>query len=136
MSYFIITSIAVGLLLLYVVVLVIERKRGKRFFSESRARFDARVSRVLYIIKHIDWGAFFGHLFKLSLEKVAHDIVHGTLLMVRTMERTLTKAIRALRERLAHRGASPLSPDEFQLTKLIRRFKKKVEPTTDSTEEK
>lgn len=133
MSYFIITSIAVGLLLSYVVVLVVERSRGKRLFQVYRTRLDARVTRGVYIVNHIDWGAFFGHVLKVSLEKIAHDIVHGILLAVRTVERSLTKAIRLLRGRLAHRGDAVDAQEGFELTRTLRRFRKK--PQIDTIEE-
>lgn len=124
MSYFSITFIPLGLLFFFLTVIFVERKRNKRFFSVTRNRFDARVSRMGYVIEHIDWGAFLNHVFKLSIEKVAHDVVHGTLLAVRTIERTLTRAIRVLRERLAHRSASSEAPEGFEFGKTIQRFKK------------
>jgi hypothetical protein len=63
---------------------------------------------------------------KLSLEKIAHDIVHGVLLVVRTLERSLTRAIRVLRERLAYRSDSSQSLEGFELTKTIQRFRKNM----------
>ena len=134
MSYFIATSVSFGALLLFVVILVIERKRGKTFFPRTRGRFDTNVARAVYVVNHIDWGAFFGHVLKLSLEKIAHDIVHGVLLMVRTVERSLTRAIRVLRERLAYRSDSSEATDGFELTKTIQRFRKNIK--RDSTDTK
>lgn len=131
MSYFIITILSVSLLLLYVVVLIIERKRGMRFFSSARARFDHKVSRLAYIMEHIAWGPFFGHMLKLSIERIAHDVVHGVLLAVRTVERTLTRAIRVLRERLAYRSESGGTAGRFELGRTMRRFRKTLKGEPD-----
>ncbi len=132
MSYLLGTSITLALVLLFVVILIIERSREQKFFPKTRARLDARVERALYILEHIDWGAFFGHVLKLSLEKIAHDIVHGVLLLVRTIERGLTRAIRVLRERLAYRSDSPEARDGFELTKTIQRFRKNLRSDSKS----
>jgi hypothetical protein len=126
MSYLLGTVITFAVVLLFVVVLIVERTRERKFFPTIRARFDARVERAIYIVEHIDWGAFFGHVLKLSLEKIAHDIVHGVLLMVRTVERSLTRAIRVLRERLAYRSDSSQASEGFELTKTIQRFRKNM----------
>ena len=134
MSYIITIGSTFFLVVVFVVLTSIEKKRGKRFFSSIRTRIDARVSRTFYIFERIDWGAFFGHLFKLSLEKVAHDVVHGTLLVVRTIERTLTRTIRVLRERLAYRSETPQAPEGFELGKTIQRFRKNLK--RDSTDTK
>ena len=130
MSYLLGTGITFAAVLLFIVVLIVERTREKKFFPSIRARLDTRVERTIYIFEHIDWGAFFGHVLKLSLEKVAHDIVHGVLLMVRTIERSLTRAIRMLRERLAHRSDSSHAPEGFELTKTIQRFRKNLKRET------
>lgn len=134
MSYIITIGSTFLLIVLFVVLTRLEQKKGKRFFASNRARLDARLSRLGYVVEHIDWGAFFGHMFKLSLEKVAHDVVHGTLLVVRTIERTLTRTIRVLRERLAYRSDSPEASEGFELGKTIQRFRKNLK--RDSTDNK
>lgn len=130
MSYLLGTVITFAAVLLFVVILVIERTRERKFFPTIRARFDSRVERTIYIVEHIDWGAFFGHVLKLSLEKIAHDVVHGVLLVVRTIERSLTRAIRVLRERLAYRSDSSQATEGFELTKTIQRFRKNMKRET------
>lgn len=127
----IIIILSVSALLLYVVVLIIEHKRGGRFFESLRARLDSKVSRLSYGIGHIAWGPFFGHMLKLSIERIAHDIVHGVLLIVRTIERTLTRAIRVLRERLAYRSNSIGASGRFELTRTVQRFRKTLKGDRD-----
>jgi hypothetical protein len=130
MSYLLGTIITFAAVLLFLGVLLVERARERKFFPSLRTRLDTRVERTLYIVEHIDWGAFFGHVLKLSLEKIAHDIVHGVLLVVRTLERSLTRAIRVLRERLAYRSDSSQSLEGFELTKTIQRFRKNMKRDT------
>jgi len=76
-----------------------ESRRGTRFFPSSRYRLDAKVARLAFLIDHVDWGAFTAHLTKTSLNTIAHDLAHGTLIAVRAVERFLTRAVYALRRR-------------------------------------
>ena len=125
MSYLIIIGICAFLLISFIVFLYVERKMGKRLFATQRTRTDRKVSRASFMFTHIDWGGFFGHLAKLSLERVAHDVVHGTLVLVRTVERVLTGMIKNLRERLARRAPGSRT-EGFQLGSTLRRFRKSL----------
>lgn len=93
--------IAVSLILLggFLVLVSIERKRGLRVAGALRNRLDAKVSRVAFIVQHVDWGAFVKHLVGTVFERVAHDIAHGVLRAVRFVERLLTRTVRQLRAR-------------------------------------
>lgn len=125
MSYLISTIITGVLLLVFVLTLFIERKRGKRFLEPYRARLDRKTARLFYVVQHVDWSAFFSHLFKLTLEKVAHDIVHGSLIVIRSVEKGLTRAIRVLRTRLAHRN-SGAKVEGFQIKNTLQQFRKSL----------
>lgn len=87
-----------------------ERRRGLRIAGKLRNRLDAKVSRAVFILTHVDWGAFVRHLAGSALERVLHDIAHFFLKLVRTIERLLTRAVKYLRER---RGMqAPLESEE------------------------
>lgn len=89
-----------GLLFLaFLLLTVYESRRGARFFAAARYKLDSRVSRAGFLIGHIDWGAFTAHLTRTSLNTVAHDAAHGALLLVRSAERNLTRAVSVLRMR-------------------------------------
>lgn len=60
---------------------------------------DKRVARVSFIIAHVDWSAFAKHLVRSNTERALHDVAHGSLIVVRFIERTLTGVVRAMRER-------------------------------------
>ena len=125
MSYLITIGVCAFLLISFIVFLYVERKMGKRFFATQRTRTDRKVARASFMFIHIDWGGFFGHLAKLSLERAAHDIVHGTLVVVRTVERVLTGMIKSLRERLARRVPGSRA-EGYQFGSTLRRFRKSL----------
>lgn len=83
----------------FLLLTVYESRRGVRFFARSRYKLDTKVSRAGFLIEHIDWGAFTAHLTRTSLNTIAHDAAHATLLAVRSAERSLTRAVSALRMR-------------------------------------
>lgn len=130
MSYLIPIGITAFLLVGFVIFLYVEKKVGKRLFAPLRTRTDSNVSRASFMFSHIDWGGFFGHLAKLSLERVAHDLVHGVLLAVRTVERVLTGMIKTLRERLARRAPGTRT-DGFQLGSTLKKFRKSLRKDKD-----
>ena len=124
MSYLITIAALASLLIGFLVMVRIERAMGKRLLAATRGKLDKKVERSWFIAEHIDWGGFVGHIFKLSIERVAHDIIHVVLLFVRTLERFLTRAIRGLRESLARRSSSAVPTEGFQLRSTLRQFRK------------
>lgn len=124
MSYLLSTLITGALLMLFFVIVVIERRRGHRYFDTVRRKLDADTSRMFYVLEHVDWPAFFAHITKVSLERIAHDMVHGTLILIRAVEKSLTRAIRVLRERVAHQDG--VKVEGFQLKETMRQFRKSL----------
>ncbi|HEX8591405.1 MAG TPA: hypothetical protein VF696_01485 [Candidatus Paceibacterota bacterium] len=95
---YLISILAASLILFgFLLLTLIEERRGSRFFAGARYKLDAKVSRAFFVIEHVDWGAFMSHVTRTTLRTVAHDVAHGTLLVVRAVERFLTRAVRALR---------------------------------------
>lgn len=99
MPYLIATLSTCFLFFGFLLVTMYERERGVRFFAVSRNRLDVKVSRALFVITRVDWGAFTAHLTRTSFEVLAHDAAHGVLMVVRAVERFLTRAVRVLRMR-------------------------------------
>lgn len=126
MSYLIAVLVTTLLLCGFILLSLLETKRQKRLFGGVRRTFDKQVARVGYVITHIDWAAFFAHVTKSTLERVAHDVVHTTLLGVRATERALTRAIRTLRERVATHTADEPVPEGSQLVATIVKFRKNL----------
>jgi hypothetical protein len=123
MSYLIAVLASLLLLSVFLVYAALETRFGFRLLGKSRKRLDRQVSRVSYVVRHIDWGGFTAHMIRTTAEKIAHDIVHTVLLVVRAAERLLTRTIRTLRERGVSSGTD--EPVEgSQLIATIIRFRK------------
>lgn len=99
MLYIILIGVSLILFGGFIVLTAFERKRGLRVAGVYRNKLDAKVSRVMFIATHVDWGAFTRHLLGTVLERVLHDAAHFVLRLVRTTERLLTRTVKALRER-------------------------------------
>lgn len=107
MPYLIAILAAALLFFGFLLVTVYEAERGRRFFAASRYRLDTKVAHALFVIEHVDWSAFTAHLTRTTLTTLAHDIAHGSLIVVRGTERVLTRAVRALRMRRDDAAALP-----------------------------
>lgn len=99
MIYFILIGISLILFGGFLVLVSFERARGLRIAGVYRNKLDKKVARAVFVAQHVDWGAFTRHLLGTAIERLAHDIAHGTLRIVRTTERTLTRFVKHLRER-------------------------------------
>lgn len=124
---YLITVLALTLLLVgFLVLSWVETSRGFRILGTPRTKLDRQVARLSYIAIHIDWAGFFAHLAKTTAARVLHDVVHTTLLVVRATERTLTRAIRTLRARLAMHTPPGEESEGSQLIATIVRFRKNL----------
>lgn len=99
MTYLIILLVSLVLFIGFLVLTAFEKKRGLRVAGMLRNKLDVRTSRAAFVVSHVDWGAFLKHLLGTVLERVLHDVAHVVLRIVRTMERLLTRTVKALRER-------------------------------------
>lgn len=93
--------IALSMILLggFFVLVGFERSRGLRIAGIWRNKLDAKVAKTAFIVNHVDWGAFVRHLLGTAAERIAHDVAHTVLKIVRTAERLLTRAVKYLRMR-------------------------------------
>lgn len=126
MTYLFAVGASLLLLIAFVGFSYVETKTGVRFLGGMRRKLDRQVTRASYVATHIDWAGFFHHLAKSNAERVAHDLVHTTLLVVRATERTLTRLIRTLRERVARHEPSGEPVEGSQLIATIVRFRKNL----------
>jgi hypothetical protein len=124
MSYLIAILVSLLLLVGFVLWSWLETSRGFRLLSAPRQRFDRQVSRTAFVLTHIDWHAFTRHVARTTLERAAHDVVHTVLMVVRASERTLTRLIRSLRERVAKHEPNGEPVEGSQLIATLIRFRK------------
>lgn len=111
---------------------MVEGYRGARLFAAPRDRFDARVGRAGFILRHVDWGAFFNDVARTGFERALHDIAHTTLLAVRFLERILTRAVRSLRMRrqgVLPDPAEPVVAKESRIASAARYLKTALKRT-------
>jgi hypothetical protein len=128
------------LLALFLILVSYEERRGTRLvLAGYRHHLDRRAARAAFVIKHVDWGAFMSHLTRTSLERLLHDLAHSTLIVVRLIERQLTRVVRTLRARrdepiLPARSAERPSRLESAVTlvkKTVRSSRKVLPPSVE-----
>ena len=76
-----------------------EERSGKRFFARSREKLDAQAEHVYDVAKHVDPGPLAFHALQAAVDYVVHEVAHVFLILVRGLERFLTRSVRSLRGR-------------------------------------
>ncbi|OGG78586.1 hypothetical protein A3A36_01850 [Candidatus Kaiserbacteria bacterium RIFCSPLOWO2_01_FULL_52_12b] len=104
-----------------------EAERGVRFFAAQRSRLDQNVERISFAFAHIDFGAFLREEMRHLIVRISHDIAHLSLMVVRAVERLLTRLVRRLRTPRALDTAPRDSAREF--VKTLSEFKGQLNAT-------
>lgn len=102
-------AIAVTLILLvgFFTLTSFEASHGVRVFGGLRKRLDRKVGQASFILAHVDLGAFLRDAIRDGIERILHDVAHASLLVVRFLERVLTRFVRHLRGRKEEVPAEP-----------------------------
>ena len=116
MIYLVLIAISLMLFGGFLLLTAFERGRGMRVAGVPRNRLDAHVARISFVITHVDWPAFVRHLIGSTFSRAAHDITHTVLILVRSLERLLTHAVKSLRERREHPQAHANASGVFDRT--------------------
>lgn len=101
MTALILMLLSLALLTAFLLLARSEAKRGARFAEPVRARLDRSVDRAAARLQDLDLEYTVKTHAKKGGERVLHDAAHYSLIAVRWVERTLTKAVRTLRARRA-----------------------------------
>lgn len=129
MAYIIAIGIALILFGSFLALTRLETARGVRFFGSVRGKLDEKVGKAAFVVRHVDWSAFIAHLLRTLSARIAHDVAHTILIIVRVIERLLTRIVKYLRSRrqqVAHMADKP----RFDMRASLRQFgllKKKEE---------
>lgn len=99
MTYLIIVLITLVLLIGFVLLTQYEAQHGVRFFGTRRAKLDAAVERIEFIVEHVDLAAFVQEEVRHAGTRLGHALVNLSLQAVRSVERLLTRLVRYLRMR-------------------------------------
>ena len=104
-------AIAISFLLLsgFLVLVRYETGHGTRYFASARARLDSRVEKAVFVARHVDWSAVVAHAVRSASARIVHDVAHAILIIVRILERLLTRIVRYLR---ASRQQAALTSDK------------------------
>jgi len=107
MPYLIAILIASILLVGFLTLTAFEASRGIRVMGGMRRRLDRKVGQAGFILAHVDLGAFVRDSVRAMLERVLHDLAHASLIVVRFIERILTRFVRQLRGRAEEAPVRP-----------------------------
>jgi hypothetical protein len=99
MIYLLAIIASIALFAAFLSLTIVEARTGTRMFGTARKMLDHRVGHVSFIVKHVNWSDFIGHLVQSVAARIAHDIAHWSLIAVRFIERELTRVVRYLRDR-------------------------------------
>lgn len=74
----------------------VEAGRGRRYFEGHRTKLDHKARKVEFILQHVDWGALIRDTTRTTLTAFAHEAAQRSLMLVRSTERFLTRAVQVL----------------------------------------
>lgn len=99
MTYVALITVALILLVGFLTLTAFEAAHGVRVLGGIRRKLDRKVGQASFIIAHVDLGAFVRDSVRDGIERVVHDVAHASLLIVRFLERTLTRFVKGMRGR-------------------------------------
>lgn len=141
MAYLVFLVVSLILFSGFLALTAYESRRGTRVAARSRAALDARVERVSFIATHVDFPAYLRDLVRVIAARIAHDVIHAGLVIVRFLERLLTRAVRALRAEQATLVEAERARQTSDFVSQMRDFKdelrsaRKEEEASDATPE-
>lgn len=122
MAYLIAVAVAFILFAGFLALARYETGEGRRFLlAGARKRLDRNVSRIGFILNHVDLGAFVSDTVRDTVERILHDVAHASLLVVRFLERALTRFVRQLREKREGATEAPLKERVLEVAARLRR---------------
>jgi len=93
-----------------------EAAHSARFFAARRSAFDLRLTHLQFALTHIDFESFVREQAHILGARIAHDIAHLALLIVRAVERILTRLVKQLRARHGIVAVNTATPRAFVKT--------------------
>jgi hypothetical protein len=124
---------ALALLVGFGFVVRYERQHARRFFASPRARLDAHIERIEFILEHVDLGAFVRDEIRHMMNRVGHTVAHLSLQVVRMVERLLTRLVRYLR--MTHENTAEPRESTREFVKTLSDFKDTLQATHPDIDE-
>jgi hypothetical protein len=119
--------ISFALLVSFFVLTTYEARRGVRVYAAGRGRLDDMVGRVTFIVENVNVGVFLRDEIRHLTARIGHNVVHFSLLSVRSAERLLTRLMRRLRTHPEVDKAPRETAREF--VKVLSEFKDNLKTT-------
>jgi len=126
-AYLAFNLVSLALIAGFFVLSAYETKQGARLLADERARLDESITRIAFVLTHVDFAAFTRDLALRIAHRIVHDAAHFSLLIVRAAERFLTHFVRSLRTRHANDIVPHKNAREF--VKTLSDFKSHLETT-------
>lgn len=99
MAYLLFLIFTILLFMSFLTLTRYEMRRGERYFKEVRKGLDRKAMHAVAIATHEDLPKVLQGALRALMARMAHDLAHGTLILVRFIERQLAGVVRALRSR-------------------------------------
>lgn len=109
----------------YIGALVLEARRGTRFFEHQRGEFDRIIANGAFILAHVDLVRFVREEAIHASRRLTHYALHGALQGVRGVERLLTQVVRHLR--LHAEAGQPAGESARTFVRTLSEFKGQLE---------
>ena len=127
-------GLTIALFASFLVLTLYEARGGFRLFAQWRARLDARISRIAFILTNVDFESFLREQVQILALQVAHDVAHYALLFIRAIERLLTRVVKYFR--VTHDIPPVRSESTRPFVKAMSDFKQQLQgahPTLSTT---
>ncbi len=132
MPYLIAVVLSVALFGGFLALLAWEQKRGMRLVAIRRAAFDTRVEQVTLVLTHSDLVPSLETEVRAFGQWFIHEVAHFSLMVVREVERVLTRLVKYLRTRQSAAPVAPLGEPTRAFVKTLRGFKAELRASTAS----
>ncbi len=97
MAYLIFVLVSLGLLAGFFALTSYEARRDARFYASQRDRLDHTVERAIFVSEHVNFGEFLRDEVRHLTSRIGHSVAHVSLIVVRVVERLLTRLVRRMR---------------------------------------
>ena len=113
MMHLVIICITLALMFGFALLADYESRKGIRYAAVHRAKLDAKVEHLAFVLTHVDFMSFLRDEALHFVHRASHDVAELTLRAVRAAERLLTRIVRSLRTQKAVDPRPQSSAREF-----------------------
>ncbi len=130
MYYFLAEIASIVLFAGFIALVSYEQRTGRLFLASSRASFDRKIDRGVYVCRHVDILAFLKDTVRSLFGNGLHVVVRMALRVVRFIERRLSNSVHTLHTKFSMYNAPsghPSVPSKSQFIQSISGYKQKLQ---------